>query len=215
MARRTGPENGRGQTPGGMFLGAVVARPTSAQEAPMSAEFSLLAARFSQLLAHYRTGELDPVDLAVQLSAERVQDTDGGEWTIGASSGAWYHRVPGGSWTQVPPPGPHVRAVVRLVADTGTEPAPVPADPFATLYAPGPVPVPDQPVDPDLVAVPSFDGVVELYPDEPAVTAPPSPDPTDGDEPVVDPYVTDARGTALPGTSDDDATELARRWLDG
>ena len=60
-----------------------------------------------------------------------------------------------------------------------------------------------------------FDGVVELYPDEPAVTAPPSPDPTDGDEPVVDPYVTDARGTALPGTSDDDATELARRWLDG
>jgi hypothetical protein len=192
-----------------MFLGAVVARTTAAQEAPMSAEFSLLAARYARLMSFYQSGEINGEQLAAQLAEERVWDTDGGEWTIGASSGAWYRRVAGEGWTQVPPPGPHVQAVVRLVAEQEPEQeSNAPVDPFATLYA-----TPAQAEAEELTVAPSFDGVVELYPSEPSVAAPSSPSPGGGDEAVADPYVTDERGTALP-EAPGDVHELARRWLD-
>ncbi len=198
----------------------------------MPAEFSLLVARFSQLLSRYHAGTIGTVELAEQLSAERISDTDGGEWTIGASSGAWYRRLPNEAWAQVPPPGSHVRAAVQLVADEISTSPDVVQDPFAKLYPADPERTgsgTDSDGDPDhspqdIVTEPAFDGLVQLYPAVPDVPVPPSPVPTDGE--MDDAFVTDHRGTALlelttaddavdPPAVVDDAAELARRWLDG
>lgn len=223
-----------------LFLGAVVARPTDDEEAPMAAEFSLLVARVNQLLNRYHAGELGALELAEALSEERVEDIAGGEWTIGASTGAWYRRMPSMDWAQVPPPGPNVKAKVKLVvseAGTVTDTA-APADVFAELYGDpvtGTEPeaasdtewMGDASVDAGWVAdAPSLDDLVEVAgPDTPAPPTPPTPvgSAGGGTDPLA--FIGSSFGAVDPaGAADDggeeaaiedlDADELLRRWLD-
>lgn len=130
---------------GSLFLGAVVARPTGDEEQPMAAEFSLLVARVNQLLGRYHAGEIGGLQLAEALAEEKVVDVAGGEWTLGATTGAWYRRMPTMDWAQVPPPGPNVKPRIKLtVSDTGTvHDTAAPTDVFAELY--GETPGADEP----------------------------------------------------------------------
>lgn len=138
MARRRRQQRSEHQLSGQLFLGAVVARPTGDEEAPMAAEFSLLIARVQQLLNRYHAGEIGALALAEALSNEKVIDTAGAEWTLGATSGAWYRRMPTMDWAQVPPPGPSVKPRISLtVTESGTvHDTAAPGDIFAELYAP-------------------------------------------------------------------------------
>lgn len=231
------------QLGGSLFLGAVVARPTGDEEAPMAAEFSLLVARVNQLLNRYHAGEIGGLQLAEALAEERVVDIAGGEWTLGATSGAWYRRMPSMDWAQVPPPGPNVKARVKLVvSEAGTvHDTSAPADVFAELYgehADADVPAAaadtewmgDASPDAGWVAeTPLLDGLTEVYGAQlPPPPTPPTPvgnadrdlDPLAflGGDPVGPDGDPDAGDDGPELTEADveefDADALLRRWLD-
>lgn len=89
---------------GGAFLGTL--RSELDEDVSLDGAFAELYARFGALRNSYDTGKLDARSLGLALRDLRVIDTDGYQWTIGATTGKWYRRnqQDGGEWTsaQIP-----------------------------------------------------------------------------------------------------------------
>lgn len=95
-------EKPAGGGPPRMFMGALPSDLDEDQDLPE--EFSELIRRHNMLLQAYADGRMSPKLLAEQMAELVVVDEAGSEWTIGAMSGQWYRRVPGGRWSPSPPP---------------------------------------------------------------------------------------------------------------
>jgi hypothetical protein len=89
------------------FLGTLASGHLSGEALP--AEFLELAERFNELYALYEAREITRDQLAGQLRKLRVFDRDDFEWTIGATTRAWYRRTVDGGWITAPPPSLPVR----------------------------------------------------------------------------------------------------------
>lgn len=63
-----------------------------------------LLSRYLALRQQVRQGRTDRWQAARLFSGLRAIDTEGYEWTLGASSGSWYRRAVGGDWLAAPPP---------------------------------------------------------------------------------------------------------------
>lgn len=93
-----------------LFLGGIAMDATSVQD-PLPPAFADMVEMAAELLQAYATHAIRNDELAELLKRLRVRDSEGGEWTIGASSMAWYRRTPGLPWSRSNAPGKHVVAV--------------------------------------------------------------------------------------------------------
>jgi hypothetical protein len=86
------------------FLGTL--RSELDEDATLEGAFAELYARFVTLRDSYDNGRLDAHSFGMALRDLRVIDTDGYQWTIGATTGKWYRRnqQEGGRWTSAPLP---------------------------------------------------------------------------------------------------------------
>jgi len=86
------------------FLGTL--RSELDEDVPLEGAFAELYARFGALRDSYDTGRLDARSFGLALRDLRVIDTEGYQWTIGATTGRWYRRnqQEGGQWMSAPIP---------------------------------------------------------------------------------------------------------------
>lgn len=86
------------------FLGTL--RSELDEDVALEGAFAELYARFGALRDSYDSGRLDARSLGLALRDLRVIDTDGYQWTIGATTGKWYRRnqQEGGQWASAPVP---------------------------------------------------------------------------------------------------------------
>jgi hypothetical protein len=81
-------------------------------------EFLALVVTFDDLYSLYETRQITREQLAAQLRKLRVVDHDDFEWTIGATTRAWYRRAVDGKWITAPPPMTSQRRSSAPVDDT-------------------------------------------------------------------------------------------------
>lgn len=86
------------------FLGTL--RSELDEDVALEGAFAELYARFGALRDSYDSGRLDARSFGLALRDLRVIDTDGYQWTIGATTGKWYRRnqQEGGQWASAPVP---------------------------------------------------------------------------------------------------------------
>lgn len=86
------------------FLGTL--RSELDEDVPLEGAFAELYARFGALRDSYDSGRLDARSFGLALRDLRVIDTEGYQWTIGATTGRWYRRnqQDGGQWASAPVP---------------------------------------------------------------------------------------------------------------
>lgn len=86
------------------FLGTL--RSELDEDVVIEGAFAELYARFGALRDSYDNGRLDARSFGLALRDLRVIDTDGYQWTIGATTGKWYRRnqQEGGQWASAPVP---------------------------------------------------------------------------------------------------------------
>ncbi len=93
-------------------------------EVALSPEFEALSASFWATRSAYVAGTISHDLAASRFQTLRLRDSSGTEWTLGATSAAWYMRSPGATWSrsEVPPIGVQVdRAAVPLWVTAGVE----------------------------------------------------------------------------------------------
>lgn len=98
-------------------------------EVELHPDFQQLQRSIDDLLGAFVRGELDSRDVAQRLADARVVDDQGLEWTMGATTRAWYCRVPGGTWAEALPPLIYVGqrdGVADPLADDAAAGAPAP-----------------------------------------------------------------------------------------
>lgn len=86
------------------FLGTL--RSELDEDVTLEGAFAELYARFGALRDSYDSGRLDARSFGLALRDLRVIDTDGYQWTIGATTGKWYRRnqQEGIQWASAPVP---------------------------------------------------------------------------------------------------------------
>jgi len=99
------------------FLGTL--RSELDEDITLEGAFAELYARFGALRDAYDGGRLDTRSYGLALRDLRVLDSDGYQWTIGATTGKWYRRNQreGGQWSSAPLPA----GAGTLVDHTGQE----------------------------------------------------------------------------------------------
>lgn len=106
MARK----NGRKEVPSQeieeqetLFLGTLRSEFDTAEE--LAEGWSALATAAEAVKLAYLRRDLTPEQTAEALAQLRLLDTNGSEWTVGATTGEWYRKNPGGTqWMKAPPP---------------------------------------------------------------------------------------------------------------
>jgi hypothetical protein len=111
MSRENPDTNARRASSSHLFLGGLTAG--ESQVAPLPEGLDELMDSAVELLGEYRSRTIDATALAESLSRLRAVDDQGDEWTVGASTLAWYRRTPGLPWTRVDRPGSDVVVSLR------------------------------------------------------------------------------------------------------
>lgn len=70
----------------------------------VDAAFVELRDRVGTIVAQYQRGELPEADALAALARQTLEDDEGGQWTVGASTLRYFHRPAGGQWSPTAPP---------------------------------------------------------------------------------------------------------------
>jgi hypothetical protein len=103
MARRSNKAEERVRA--GVLLGTFGGTLRSELDEPSVLEPALqaIADTFKELHQKYDDGEMSEQEFGKALSEMIYVDSDGAQWTMGASTTRWYRRRVGGRWSPTPP----------------------------------------------------------------------------------------------------------------
>lgn len=83
------------------FFGSLRSEFDTVDELP--APYAVLRSAVVTAVGAYQNGAVSADRCAAALSSMVITDTDGIDWTVGASSQRWYRRLPGGQWRLASP----------------------------------------------------------------------------------------------------------------
>lgn len=95
-------EVGEQPTDPAFFLGTL--RSELDTPAEISSEFRNLEIAFAKVLTVYQRGLINKEETGEILTNLRISDSQGTQWTLGATTRRWYKRTLGSSWKVTPPP---------------------------------------------------------------------------------------------------------------